>query len=101
MVMLSSKNQNEVNHNEHSNGNESNGEKGKAMPIISFQSKTNPKVQITLEFADKGTSEKAEMELGNILKNMYLEKIKKGAFQYDSSALESTLQNDTEEEEHG
>lgn len=54
-----------------------------ANPTISFQSKTNPQVQITLEFAgcnNESIARKAENELRSILKNIHLEKIKKETF---------------------
>lgn len=42
----------------------------------SFQSKTNPKVQITLEFSDPQVSAKAEEEVKAILKDLYIRKMK-------------------------
>lgn len=71
--------------------------------IVSFQSKTNPKVQVTLVFPNHSNreAEKAENDLQSIFKNIQLERIKKGAFQSEIPALECTLPNDTEEKKNG
>ena len=71
--------------------------------IVSFQSQSNPKVRVTLEFPNHhdNEAEKAENDLRNILKNIQLEKIKKGSFQREIPALECTLQNDTEVRKNG
>jgi len=71
--------------------------------IVSFQSQSNPKIRVTLEFPNHhdNEAEKAENDLRNIFKNIQLEKIKKGAFQPEVPALECTLQKDTEVRKNG
>ena len=94
-------------HNYESNKNESKEHEMKvAASTISFQSKANPKVKITLEFVnlnDKQQEEfsnKSEDELKNILKHMWIEKIKQGAFQTENPAVECTPHKITEVKEN-
>lgn len=106
-IMLTNENlhKNADNLNEHNNGNKNSDEKNQSMlptaPTISFQSKTNPKVKVTLEFNDQNSSKNAETELRNIFKNIYLEKIKKGAFQSEPPALGCTPKITKEVEKNG
>ena len=72
--------------------------------VVSFQSKTNIKVQVTLEFPNScsaKTAQKAENDLQNIFRNIQLEKIKNGAFQPKNPALECSQSNFTEVEKNG
>lgn len=65
-----------------------------------FQSSTNPKVQVTLEFGNEEMSKCSEEALRSILKNISLEKIKKGAFQFAEPALEYFPNDFTEVEKN-
>ena len=56
-------------------------------PPILFQSKSNPKVKVTLEFTDPNISIKAEREIEAILKDIYIKKIKDGAIQNGNSLI--------------
>lgn len=65
-----------------------------------FQSKINPKVQVTLEFGNEEISKSSEEALRSILKNISLEKIKKGAFRFAEPALRYSPNDFTEVEEN-
>lgn len=54
---------------------------------LSFPSTKNPKVNITLEFDNTDGSQKAEMEIIDMLKGILLEKYKNRGFQTVGSAL--------------
>ena len=71
--------------------------------IVSFQSKTNPKVLVTLVFPNHSNreAEKAENDLRNIFKNIQLEKFKEGAVQSEIPALGCSKLNLTEEKKNG
>lgn len=56
-------------------------------PPFSFQSISNPKVKVTLEFADPDISIKSEKELDAILKDLYIKKIKDRAMQNGNSLI--------------
>lgn len=56
-------------------------------PPLSFQSISNPKVNVTIEFADPDVSIRAEKDLNNIFKEILLEKYKNRGFQTGESAL--------------
>ena len=68
---------------------------------ISFQSGSNPKVQVILEFPEvTKESKQAESEFIGLLKSVYLEKILKSYMQEEESALESISTIDKEDNSH-
>lgn len=68
---------------------------------ISFQSESNQKVQVILEFPEPTKEAKqAESEFIGLLKAVYLEKILKSYMQEEESALESISTIDKEDNSH-
>lgn len=91
---VSTMNANTDNPVKHSNSIENNVEKNgsmeqQAVPTITFQSKTNAKVKVTLEFGDEITGANSKKELEEILKHLFIEKNVKKTFLFEAPALQS------------
>lgn len=66
------------------------------LQAISFQSRSNPKVKVTLEFTGAVEGTAMEEEITGVLGEKYLEKVLSGAIQEEATALLCTTRNEEE-----